>query len=443
MNRQVQSEIRQGFKEQLDYNELMNCMRCGFCLPTCPTYGQTDQYEAASPRGRIALMKGVVDGVIEPDEDVEKQLNLCLGCRACEPVCPSGVKYGHLLEEARDVIQQKKKHKMHVKVMLGLVFKQLFPHKDRIKRLHYFLRFYQKSGLQRIVQKSKLLHILPGNIAELERTIPPIASAGALNNRPAYLPAEGQAKKKVAFFSGCLMDTMFMETNDATMKLLQKAGCDIVIPSGQGCCGALHAHGGEKEMAKRLAKANIEAFESLDVDYIVLNAGGCGALLVEYDHLLRDEEEWRERAKAFAGKVRDFSEILVELQFAERELSLPKQVITYQDSCHLRNVMGTASAPRTLLASIKGVQYREMEEADHCCGSAGVYNITEKEMSMQILDYKMEKVNKVRAQTIVTANPGCLLQMRLGIIREGAEERMRAVHLADLLLEAVNGQGVS
>lgn len=187
------------------------------------------------------------------------------------------------------------------------------------------------------------------------------------------------------------MDTMFMETNDATMKLLQKAGCDIVIPSGQGCCGALHAHGGEKEMAKRLAKANIEAFESLDADYIVLNAGGCGALLVEYDHLLRDEEEWRERAKAFAGKVRDFSEILVELQFAERELSLPEQVITYQDSCHLRNVMGTASAPRTLLASIKGVQYREMEEADHCCGSAGVYNITEKEMSMQILDYKMER----------------------------------------------------
>ncbi len=156
MNRQVQSEIRQGFKEQLDYNELMNCMRCGFCLPTCPTYGQTDQYEAASPRGRIALMKGVVDGVIEPDEDVEKQLNLCLGCRACEPVCPSGVKYGHLLEEARDVIQQKKKHKMHAKVMMGLVFKQLFPHKDRIKRLHYFLRFYQKSGLQRIVQKKQI-----------------------------------------------------------------------------------------------------------------------------------------------------------------------------------------------------------------------------------------------------------------------------------------------
>lgn len=438
MNQQVQSEIRQGFKERLDYNELLNCMRCGFCLPTCPTYGQTGQYEAASPRGRIALMKGVVDGVIEPDADVERQLNLCLGCRACEPVCPSGVKYGHLLEEARNVIQQKKKHKLHVKVIRGLVFKQLFPRKDRIKRLHDWIRLYQKSGLQRVVQKSKLLQILPGNIAELERTIPPIASAGALNNRPAYLPAEGQAKKKVAFFSGCLMDTMFMETNDATMKLLQKAGCDIVIPSGQGCCGALHAHGGEKDMAKQLAKANIEAFESLDVDYIVLNAGGCGALLVEYDHLLKDEEEWRERAQAFARKVRDFSEILVELQFTERGLSLPEQVITYQDSCHLRNVMGTARAPRTLLASIAGVQYQEMEEADHCCGSAGIYNITEKEMSMQILDYKMEKVNKVRAQTIVTANPGCLLQMKLGIIREGAEDRMRAVHLADLLLEAVS-----
>lgn len=437
MNQTTAKEIQADFKKRLDYDELINCMRCGFCLPSCPTYGQTNQYEAASPRGRIALMKGVVDGLIEPDDSVEKQLNLCLGCRACEPVCPSGVKYGHLLEDARDIIQQKRKHKWPVKVLRHVVFDQLFPHKERLKKVHHLLSFYQKSGIQKAVQKTGVLNILPGNLAEMEKILPVIPGKKEMSNRPSSFKAVGKAVRRVAFFTGCLMDTMFMETNNSTIKLLQKAGCDIIVPKMQVCCGALHAHGGEKSAAKELAKRNIAAFESLEVDDIVLNAGGCGALLVEYDHLLKDEPEWIDRAKAFSEKVKDFSEILIQQNFMEQDLSLPNQIITYQDSCHLRNVMKTSSAPRILMRSIAGVTFREMKEADQCCGSAGIYNLTEEKMSMQILDYKMERVKETKAHTIVTANPGCLLQMKLGIVREGLEENTRAIHLADLLIESI------
>lgn len=233
------------------------------------------------------------------------------------------------------------------------------------------------------------------------------------------------------------MDTMFMKTNDATMKLLQLAGCEIVIPKNQACCGALHGHSGEKDGAKQLAKRNIQAFEDLKIDYIITNAGGCGAFLIDYDRLLKDDVNWAERAQAFSKKLKDISSILVDLEFFNMKLSLPQQVITYQDSCHLRNVMKTSSEPRKLLKAIANVEYREMKNADSCCGSAGIYNIVESEMSMQILDTKMKNAVAIQATTIVTANPGCLLQMKLGIEREGLSSKVRAVHLVDLLLEAV------
>jgi glycolate oxidase iron-sulfur subunit len=259
-----------------------------------------------------------------------------------------------------------------------------------------------------------------------------------MKNRPNALFSIGVARKKVAFFSGCLMDTMFLETNNATTKLLQLAGCDIVIPEQQTCCGALHGHSGEKASAKDLAKKNIAAFEDSDVDYIITNAGGCGAFLVDYDHLLKDEPEWKERAIRFKNKIKDISSILVELEFHKKKnLRTDAQRITYQDSCHLRNVQRTFMEPRLLLQSIEGAEYKEMKQADHCCGSAGIYNIVESEMSMKILDHKMENAEATHAVTIVTANPGCLLQMKLGIEREGLSHKMRAVHIVDFLLEAV------
>lgn len=431
-------DIREQLAERLDYDELMKCMRCGFCLPTCPTYIQTNQDEAASPRGRIALMKGVVDGLIEPDQDFQDQLDLCLGCRACEPVCPSGVKYGHLLEDARDVLTQSTSFSLTEKLVRNVTFDRLFPNQDRMRQANSLLRFYQKSGMQKLVRASNALKILPGNLEAMESILPEVPPSAMLKQRPEHINATSSPKKKVAFFSGCLMDTMFATTNDSTLTLLTEAGCEVSIPKGQGCCGALHAHGGEKASAKELAKRNIEAFEKVEADVIVTNAGGCGALLCEYDHLLKDEPEWVERAKGFAAKVKDFSEVLVELSFHEdKELALPDHTVTYQDSCHLRNVMKTSTAPRKLLQSIDGLTFNEMKDADHCCGSAGIYNITHSDMANQILDFKMQRVKETAADTIITANPGCLMQMKLGVKREGLDDSMQAVHLADLLVEAL------
>ncbi|QII47523.1 (Fe-S)-binding protein [Bacillus paralicheniformis] len=429
--------IEQQFKQRMDEEELLNCMRCGFCLPSCPTYIESGFQESHSPRGRIALMKAVVDGTIEPDEDVERSLELCLGCRACEPVCPSGVNYGRLLEEARDIIQQNKKHTLPVKVLRRAVFKGLFPHQNRIRALTGMLGVYQRSGMQNVIRKSGLLRLLPDHLAKMEAVLPKVPDMKQLKKRPRLLPAIGERKKRAAFFSGCLMDTLFLDTNMATIELLRLAGCEIIIPEIQTCCGALHGHSGEKSEAILLAKRNIQAFEDSNADFIVTNAGGCGAFLKEYDHLLKDDSEWQERAAAFTGKLKDFSSVLLELNFDQRSLELPQQIVTYQDSCHLRNVMNTSAEPRRLIRSISGIEFKEMKNAESCCGSAGIYNIVESEMSMKILDTKMEAAAATRAATIVTANPGCLLQMKLGIERAGLTNRVRAVHLADLLLEAV------
>jgi glycolate oxidase iron-sulfur subunit len=424
------------FKEKMDYDELLNCMRCGFCLPSCPTYIESGMDESHSPRGRIAMMKAVVDGEIEPDEDVKRSLDLCLGCRACEPVCPSGVKYGHLLEQARDIINQNKRQSIPEKAVRGIVFNNLFPHQNRMVAATNLLGFYQRSGLQKVARKSGIMNFFPESLSTMEKVLPTVPTKKELKNRPNHLPALQKQKKKVAFFSGCLMDTMFMKTNDATMKLLQYTGCEIVIPDTQNCCGALHGHSGEREKSKEMAKRNIEAFEHVGADYIITNAGGCGAFLVDYGYLLKDDPNWSERAKEFSAKIKDITSILVELDFEKENLTLDEQIVTYQDSCHLKNGQKTFMEPRKLLQSIHGVTYVEMKDASRCCGSAGIYNIVESEMSMQILDYKMEQAKNTKAKTIVTANPGCLLQMKLGIEREGLSDTMRAVHIVDFLLEA-------
>ncbi|APT47567.1 (Fe-S)-binding protein [Bacillus safensis] len=431
-----QTEIQQTFQQQMDEKELLNCMRCGFCLPSCPTYIESGQQETHSPRGRIALMKAVRDGVIEPDEDVEHSLNLCLGCRACEPVCPSGVKYGRLLEDARDIIQQHKKQSIPVKLVRRVVFKGLFPSQSRMRKAAGLLRFYQTSGLQTAARKTGMLKVLPPHLRLMEQALPKVPRQQ--KSRLTEYKAAGPARKRVAFFTGCLMDTVFSSTNEATIQLLQLAGCDVIVPPIQTCCGALHGHSGEKEQAKQLAKRNIEAFEEIDADAIVMNAGGCGAFLSDYDHLLCDDPDFQKRSEAFSKKITDISDILVELEFHRRmPLALPEQVITYQDSCHLRNGMGVQHAPRVLMKAIQGVSFKEMKDAGRCCGSAGIYNILQPKMSMQILDHKMTEATQTKAAAIVTSNPGCQLQMAAGIKRSGHSPSMRAVHLADLLLEAV------
>jgi len=436
MDEQEKQRIQQAFKEKMDYNELMNCTRCGFCLPSCPTYIETNQDEVHSPRGRIALMKGLVDGVIEPSDEVKRSIDMCLGCRACEPVCPSGVQFGHLLEQARDAIYQTNEQSFIEKTTRSFAFNHLFPQQQRMRRVTNAIGLYQRSGLQTVAHKTRLIRLLPKELRTMEKVLPDVPKRKAMKQRPTHIKAIASKRKQVAFFSGCLMDTMFMETNEATKKLLQYAGCDIVIPNTQACCGALHGHSGEQDKAKEMAKRNIQAFEEEEVDFIITNAGGCGAFLVDYAYLLRDDSDWKERAENFANKIKDISSILMELEFHQLDLTLDEQVITYQDSCHLKNGQKTFMEPRQLIEAIQGVTYLEMEDASRCCGSAGIYNIVESEMSMQILDHKMEKVKETEAKTIVTANPGCLLQMKLGIEREGLSDSIRAVHLVDLLLEA-------
>lgn len=434
----VKKKIQQEFKEKMDYDELLNCMRCGFCLPSCPTYIETGEQEKYSPRGRIALMKGITDGLIEPDDDIAHSLDLCLGCRACEPVCPSGVQYGHLLEDARTIIQHHKKQSVPVKILRKGIFHGLFPHQERLEKATGLLSFYQRSGLSGVARKIGFMNLFPKSMAAMEKILPDAPTRKEMKSRPRFFEHEGEKRATVALFAGCLMDTMFFSTNNATVKLLQKAGCDVIIPENQLCCGALNGHNGELEKAKEMAKQNIEAFEAADCDYIITNAGGCSAFLIEYDHLLQNEPDWAERAGRFTAKLKDISAILVDLHFHNtHRLRLPGQTLTYQDSCHLRNVMHTFREPRLLLRSIEGAHFEEMEGADTCCGSAGDYNIVEPEMAMQILDHKMGKVEQTGAKTIVTANPGCLLEMKLGIDRTGHTGQIRAVHIADLLLEAL------
>ncbi len=426
--------------QKLDYNQLTNCMRCGFCLPVCPTFKQTG-IEAESPRGRISLMKAAVDGVMEPGISFEDQMNHCLGCRACEPACPADVKYGQLIEQARDAVEtHTKQHRWWVRGVRKVVFKELFPSQQKMRLLGSGMHFYKKSGLQSVVRKTGVVGLFSKQLSDMEKILPDASGKGITQLLGTFIPAKGEKIATVGMFRGCLMDVMFTQTNIKTVKLLSEAGFDVVIPETQNCCGALHAHSGESDQAKMLAKNNIRAFQEAGVDYIVSNAGGCGAILIEYDHLLHDEPEWKESAGWFAARVKDISTILVEkgrpLQFADSQTSASTRV-TYQDSCHLRNVMKGSNPSRQLLKEVGNVTFVEMKDAGSCCGSAGIYNVTQPEMANQILEDKMVNANATEARYLVTSNPGCLLQMKLGIDKHGQKGQMEAVHIADFLYDRV------
>lgn len=427
--------VRNGLLDKFDMNEILNCMHCGFCLPSCPTYRQTGM-EYASPRGRIALMKGVAKGELDLDEEFEKNMYLCLGCRACETACPAGVPYGSLVETAREIVEDHKKLKQNPPIIRTMVFEKLFKHPKRMKMLGTALWAAQAVGLQTLADKTGLINILPRPMAEMQRAVDQVASPWERKKRQQVVKTDKKKAVTVGFFTGCIMDVMFYETNQATARVLQKAGCNVLFVQDQACCGALHAHSGEKDGAVELAKRNIEAFEKAEVDFIVNNAGGCGAALKEYHHWFHHDPAWKERAMKFVAKMRDVNELLAELP----PISFSKQLdvrVTYQDSCHLAHGQGIRNQPRQLIRSIPGVEYVELKNADSCCGSAGIYNITNYEMSMEILDTKMEHVKETKAHYIVTANPGCLLQMKNGIIRAGMQGKMEAVHIIDLLDRAL------
>ncbi|WP_152393072.1 (Fe-S)-binding protein [Paenibacillus guangzhouensis] len=436
------SSMANTLKLSLDYDQLTNCMRCGFCLPACPTFRETG-VEAESPRGRIALMKAVVDGIMEPNMQFEAQMNHCLGCRACEPACPADVKYGQLIEQAREAVEKHTvSHRWWVKLARKVAFKGVFPYQNRVRMVGGALRFYQQSGLRNFVRNAGLMNLFPAHMRDMEKILPDASDKGVIESIGTRHSADGLRIATVGLFRGCIMDILFTETNINTVRLLTAAGFDVVIPETQNCCGALHAHSGEQSDAKELAKRNIRAFRESGVDWIISNAGGCGALLVDYGHLLHDDPDWREDAAWFASRTIDISKILADQgnlphTFGSMDEE-PMTRITYQESCHLRNVMRSSDAQRKLIRRVEGAEFVELFESDRCCGSAGIYNLTQPEMAGSILDHKMEHVKKTEAHVLLTSNPGCLLQMKHGIEKHGMSDRMQAMHVVDFLYSRLN-----
>ncbi|RYL95273.1 (Fe-S)-binding protein [Sporolactobacillus sp. THM7-4] len=420
--------------KKLAYNETFDCIQCGTCLPACPTY-KTMGKETQSPRGRINLVKMAAEGKIDLDK-LKEPIDLCLGCRACERVCPTNVHYGRILESAKEALYEKeKKSGSPLKRFEGnLFYKQVFPKKQMMDTAGTLLWFYQKSGLKTVAHKTGITKWLPDNLETFEKVTPDLSSPGQRHHRPKKMEPHQKPLYKIGFFTGCIMDTMFDRINDLSMKLLSACGCEVIAVEGQKCCGALHSHGGRSEQARELARQNIESFEKESLDYIVNNAGGCGAMLSEYPHLFQDDDEWRERAERFSERSVDISVILSKLK-----LPIKKKInrrITYQPSCHMTNVQKVVAEPVRLIRMVCGPCFHELDEPNFCCGSAGIYNVVNFDESMKILDVKMADVKDKHPDFIVTTNPGCLLQMKAGIEREHLTDRVQVIHLVELLAEA-------
>lgn len=367
--------------------------------------------------------------------DLAGPIDLCLGCRACETVCPLNVKYGEILEAAKEEVYLRRREQPRAGDRLTwFMMKRVFPYPKRMRLAGNIGRFMQVTGMRKALRTTGIIRAFSRKFDAFEKALPALPSTKERLPVGKVIPAASAPKARAAMFNGCIMDAVMYRTNRLTAQLLAAVGVEVVVPDGQNCCGALHAHQGMMDTARELARRNIEAFERSQADYIVNNAGGCGAALKEYAHLLKDDPEWAERAKAFSDKTRDISELLLKfgpLPFIEG----PEITVTYQDSCHLRNVQGVGKEPRALLRQIPGVRLVELEGADHCCGSGGIYNLLHYEESMKILDEKMERVRHTGAHLIVSGNPGCILQMQIGIERENAAHRMRSVHLVELLAE--------
>jgi glycolate oxidase iron-sulfur subunit len=416
------------------------CVHCGLCLSSCPTYRETG-LEMFSPRGRIYLMKGVAEGRIGMESAVfQEQMSACLNCRACEAVCPSGVLYGQILEASRAQIEQAKEdgrlppHPLPVRLLRGGVFGVLF------KRLRVFRAFsrlmwlYQRSGAQSIARRLGILKAL--GLAETEALLPPISDRFVVPEGQVF-PAEGAERAVVGLLTGCIMSTAFAEVHAATIRVLQKNGCTVVLPPEQGCCGALHVHGGDMDGGRELARRNIAAFEGLGLDAIIVNAAGCGSTLKEYGHLLHDDPAWAGRAAAFSAKMRDITEFLAALDLNTAALRPLPVAVTYQEPCHLAHAQRIAAQPRALLRAVPGLKLVEMHESALCCGSAGIYNVTEPEMAGRLGKRKLDNAEATGADVIVTANPGCHLQLAGGLRRRGS--RMRVRHIVEVLDASYRG----
>jgi glycolate dehydrogenase iron-sulfur subunit len=430
-----------GVGEAPRWKDYSKCIHCGLCLNACPTYRELS-LEMDSPRGRIFQMIQVEQGRLPLGENFVKHIDQCLDCRACETACPSGVEYGKLVEAARGQIEQHYQRPWGARFLRKIFFRQLLPYRHRLDHVGRLLRMYQKSGMEKVVLASGVLKLFPGRMASVARLSPRMEKPFFTGRLGTTVPPVGPRKYRVAFFAGCIANLSFARLNDATVRVLARNGCEVVIPKDQGCCGALHVHAGIRDLARALARQNIQTFlpsagkNGEGFDAIITNAAGCGSVLKEYPLLFEEEEkELLEPAQKFSAKFKDVTEFLAGIDF-NRDFAVINARATYQDPCHLLHAQRVKSAPRKLLAAVPGLKLIELKEVEICCGSAGIYNVAHNEMSEKLLAGKMRQIDATGADLILTANPGCLLQLRAGVNAAKNGRPRQVMHVVELLDEA-------
>jgi glycolate oxidase iron-sulfur subunit len=418
----------------LDYSVLQQCMHCGLCLPTCPTYDAT-KLERNSPRGRIALMRAIADGRLEATKTFADEMYFCLGCLACMTACPAGVNYAELFEHARAEAEESGVLRNPKRSFIrALTLRWLFMDLRRLRFVGSLIRFYQQIGLQRLVRGSGALNLLPRRWRELEAMTPVIEPKFSSALIASVTPAAGKRKYRVALLTGCAQDLMFSDVNRDSCEVLARNGCEVITPRNQSCCGSLHAHNGELEMARALARKNIDQFPPDQFDAIISNAAGCGSHLKHYRSLLADDPEYRQRAELWDARLKDIHEWLATIGVTPPNPGVAAQSVTYHEACHLCHGQKITAQPRQLLRAIPNLKLTELPESNWCCGSAGIYNLLQPEMANELLDRKLKHVVSTKADVVATGNPGCLAHMANGIRQRNLQVRL--VHPITLLAEA-------
>lgn len=422
---------------------LSDCVHCGFCLPACPTYVLWGE-EMDSPRGRIYMMAKASQGEARLDGLFRQHMDNCLGCMACMTACPSGVQYNKLLEDTRAQVERNIPRSLQDSFFRRILF-AVFPYASRLKVLAVPMLVYQRFGLQKLIRSSGFLSLLPDRIAAMEALLPRVPNS-FFHKLPTFTPAEAPTdaksdqKTRVGMLTGCVQQVFFQHVNDATRRVLAAEGYDVILSAHNSCCGALMLHGGEEEGARIFARKMIASFEAADVDYIAINAAGCGSTMKEYGYLLRDDLEWADRAKAFSAKCKDISEILLLNPPRQKRHPLPLRV-AYQDACHLRHAQGIHTEPRSLLRAIPELDVVEIAEPNLCCGSAGVYNLLHPQPANELGDRKVANLLATNASVLISANPGCLLQLQAGLRRRGISQVL-TYHMVELLDASIRGIAV-
>jgi glycolate oxidase iron-sulfur subunit len=405
--------------KDLDYSVLQQCMHCGMCLPTCPTYVET-KMERNSPRGRISLLRAVADGELEVTKALSDEMYYCLGCLACQTACPAGVNYAELFETARAEVEQAGVAKSTRRdFWRWLTLNTIFMRPWLLRLVGRVLRLYQSIGLDRFMRRVKFFGLMPASLAALEPQTPKIAASFSDELITPVETPGSEKKHRVGMLTGCVQDLAFSDINRDTVDVLLANGCEVITPRSQSCCGSLHAHNGELELARELARRQIDAFDLDSLDAIITNAGGCGSHLKTYGHLLHDDPLYAAKAVQWDKKVKDIHEWLVQIGIRKPQHGAGVAEVTYHESCHLCHGQKVVSQPRQVLQSIPGLVLKELPESNWCCGSAGIYNITQPEQSLKLLDRKVACVKSTHVAVVATSNPGCHLQLANGLRASG------------------------